>query len=345
MQKRILCICLSLLLLTGCGRMNDTTQSVPTTTSTTVAIAQTTQATVTGTHTSTSAPTASVTSTVSTNKNTSSLPSHTTATHSTNEQTITTSATQTTTITQDATVTFKATVREDVHKNTVGGVLVIVYVDGSETPAASGTTNPQGVVTLPLQRGKNYRVVLDCLPSGYESNAYYSFSTTTVNIMIRKASVQNEKDHSNARYEEGRKMTDFTLTDIDGQTHQLSALCAQKQLIVLDFWFTTCEPCKLEFPYFESALNKYGDRFTLLAINPINDNKAMLSLRQQLNISPKTAVSFPMLRDTCNLYLGFNVSNYPTTVFIDSSGVILDIHIGAYTSEAAFSAAVERYLH
>ena len=94
-----------------------------------------------------------------------------------------------------------------------------------------------------------------------------------------------------------------------------SELCRQiakyrpKQLVILDFWYTTCEPCKMEFPYFESALQKYGDKISLLAINPINDNRAMAALRQQLNASSATAVTFPMLKDTCNLYLGFDVTD------------------------------------
>ena len=140
-------------------------------------------------------------------------------------------------------------------------------------------------------------------------------------------------------------MTDFSLTDIDGNAYRLSSLLSQKQLVILDFWYTTCEPCKMEFPYFESAVQKYGDKISLLAINPINDEKAMKTLRQQLNASDKTAVSFPMLKDTCNLYLGFEVTSYPVTVFIDSNGVIMDIHQGAFSSEAAFLAAVERYLY
>ena len=101
----------------------------------------------------------------------------------------------------------------------------------------------------------------------------------------------------------------------------------------------------MEFPYFEAAVQKYGSKISLLAVNPINDNKAMQSLRQQLNASSKTAISFPMLRDTCNLAKGFDVEAYPLTVFIDSNGIIVDIHNGAFASEADFLAAVERYLH
>ena len=109
-------------------------------------------------------------------------------------------------------------------------------------------------------------------------------------------------------------------------------------MVVLDFWYTTCEPCKSEFPYFEAVANKYSDKMTLLAIDPIDSVNSITRLRNQLN------VTFPMMRDTCNLYKGFDVYTYPTTVFIDSSGTIVDIHVGAYESEMAFLTAVKRYI-
>ena len=227
----------------------------------------------------------------------------------------------------------------------MANVHVTVYVNGNASPAGSGVTDRNGEARIPMVKGTSYRVILNNLPAGYESNAYYDFSSNTVNITIRKATIRNEKDHSEAHYEEGQTMTNFSLTDIDGDTYQLSSLLSQKQLVVLDFWYTTCEPCKSEFPYFEKAIQKYGDAFALLAINPINDDGAIRTLRQQLNASSNTAVTFPMMRDTCNLALGFEVSAYPTTVFIDPNGIILDIHVGTYANEAEFFKAIERYLH
>lgn len=235
--------------------------------------------------------------------------------------------------------TFTTTVRND-QRQLVSGVTVSVWSD--DVLLGQGITDNKGVARISLyayDAVSVYRVKLSNLPTGYEADAEYRFSSTTVNVTIRKSAVQNEQDHSQAQYEKGQKMTDFALTDIDGNTYRLSTLLEQKQLIILDFWYTTCEPCKMEFPYFEAALQKYGDAISLLAINPINDNQAMAALRQQLG------TTFPMLKDTCNLYLGFEVTAYPTTVFIDSNGTILDIHYGAYSSEQAFLAAVERYLH
>lgn len=246
---------------------------------------------------------------------------------------------------QENTITFKATIRDNINRQPVKGVTVTVYTDANHTPAGNGITDQNGVAHIHVSKAASYIVTLSNLPSGFEANAQYLFSTNTVNITIRKTAVQNEEDHSGAQYAKGKVMTDFTLTDTDGNTYRLSDLLQQNQLVILDFWYVSCEPCKSEFSFFESAIQKYGDKLTLLAINPFDTIDAITALRHQLNANANTGISFPMLQDTCKLSLGFDVLSYPTTVFIRSDGVILDIHVGAYASETAWFTAVERYLH
>ena len=357
LNKHLFCLCIALIfLLCGCNA-NTTKETVST--RTTISTSASTSVGLDATTTSSSSSHTTFTEGVS--EATQDIVNTTNA-HSTTTQIMvantTTSAAITTPSTSLATttaptagtttaptlVTFTATVRND-QRQPVSNVIVSVWAS-EDILIGYGTTDSKGVARFTLISGSTaYRVKLSSLPTGYEADAEYRFTSTTVNITIKKTAVQNEKDHSQAQYDKGRKMTDFSLTDIDGNTYRLSELLAQKQLIILDFWYTTCEPCKMEFPYFESAVQKYGDKLSLLAINPINDEKAMKTLRQQLNASDKTAISFPMMKDTCNLHLGFAVTSYPVTVFIDSNGVILDIHQGAYTSEKDFLAAIERYLH
>ena len=265
--------------------------------------------------------------------------------HNTSAVDATTSISPATTVPQNTSITFKATVRENTKQQPVSGVTVTVYYsDVNTTPAGSGVTDRNGVVLIEMKQGTTYKVVLSNLPSGYEAVNPYSFSSSTVNITIKKSSIRNEEDHSGARYEKGSVMTNFTLTDTDGNVHHLSDLLKTKQLIILDFWYVACEPCKTEFPYFESVLKTYGDNVTLLAIDPLDSSRTISDLRKKLNANSKTAVTFPMMQDTCNLAAGFNATSYPVTVFINSDGVVLEIHDGAYTSEAAFRAAVERFL-
>lgn len=364
LNKHLFCLCISLIfLLCGCNaNTTKETVSAHTTITTSAFATKASDSTTTTADTTISSASSHTTFTEGISEATQDVANTTNSAQSTAHATVSDTAISTTiatpsasstttttptagTTTAPALVTFTATVRND-QRQPVSDVTVSVWAS-DDVMIGHGITNDRGVarITLADYPVHSYHVKLSNLPAGYEADAEYRFSSTTVNITIRKAAVQNEKDHSQAQYAKGRIMTDFSLTDIDGNTYRLSELLAQKQLIILDFWYTTCEPCKMEFPYFESAVQKYGDKMALLAINPINDERAMRTLRQQLNASDKTAISFPMMKDTCNLYLGFAVTSYPVTVFIDSNGIILDIHQGAYTSEKDFLAAIERYLH
>ena len=352
MRKRILCLCLSMMVFAcGCGDRNASPNHTATITTTATEYPTTTQSDVASSATTTTTTTAQST----THSSAVSIPisSDSNTTHTTTQSSITTTASttvSTVSTTQPTepsadTVTFKATVRDQSSKQPISGITVTVYTDEGTVPAGSGVTGKDGVARVNLTKSTSYRVALSNLPQGYEANDIYRYSTNTVNINIGKAAVQNELDHSEAQYDVGKTMTNFTLTDTDGNTYRLSELLKENQLIILDFWFATCEPCKLEFPYFEAATQQYGDSITLLAVNPFDSNKTITALRNQLNSHPDTAITFPMLSDTCNLSAGFDVTSYPTTVFIDSNGCIVDIHIGAYPSEAAFFAAIQRYLY
>lgn len=353
-KARILCLCLALaLFVCGCSKSKDaspatdsTTTTTQTTTDTTVSttLTHTESSTVhTTTETTSIAPDhTSTTSGSSVTSTTTNSTTGTTSTTSTHIPTSSSSASTTMTTAPNNTITFKATIRDSATKRPISGIGVSVW-SSPDVLLGSGYTDQNGIALISVPKHTTYRVTLHNL-QGYEAAEKYLFSTNTVNITLRKAAVQNEQDHSQAQYDEGKTMTDFSLTDTEGNTYRLSNLLKEKKLVILDFWFTSCEPCKKEFPFFEAAVQKYGDDVALLAIDPIDSVNAMVALRNQLNSNPNTAITFPMLKDTCNLFLGFDVTSYPTTVFIDSNGVILDVHTGAFPTEAALFAAIEKYL-
>ena len=357
MKQRIFRLGLALaLLLSGCGKhttpvstLTHTTAATHTSTTTVSNASFTTAATPSDATVNTTTDTTSSNTTDAPTPTTIGIQTSTPTINSTTDTTTSTSSTNThttsTTVSTTASSTetiFKATVRDHINNRPVSGVVVSVWIS-LDVVVGSAATDKNGVALITVPKRSAYRVTLT-LPQGYEADPEYRFATTTVNITIRKSAVQNELDHSQAQYGVGKTMTDFSLTDTDGNTYRLSELLKEKKLVVLDFWYTTCEPCKLEFPFFEAAIQKYGDDMALLAIDPIDSLRAITALRNRLNAKPSTAVSFPMLKDTCNLSLGFDVTTYPVTVFIDSNGRIMEIHDGAFMSQSDFLATVAKYL-
>lgn len=233
-------------------------------------------------------------------------------------------------------VDFVATIRSD-EGTALSGVTVTVYT--ADAVSGSAVTNQQGTATIALSAGSSeYTVELSDIPEGYQAQASYSFGSPQVTINLKTLPVRSDpNDHSRARYEEGDKMMGFAMTDVDGKTYQLSELLQEYKLVILDFWYVSCNPCKQEFPYFEAAL-KANDDVVLLAVDPFYSAEDIRVLRDQMQLS------FPVFQDPLGLSGGFRVESYPTTVFIDSTGTIRKIHRKAFSDEAAFLRAVAAYI-
>lgn len=229
-------------------------------------------------------------------------------------------------------VTYTITIRSD-KGAAVEGVTVNIFTD-DDTPAATGRTNSKGVAKMTLMSADSYRVILSNIPAGLKARESYTFRSTQVNINLTTVPMISPTDHSQANYKTGSTMGDFTLTDTDGNTFNLYQLLKEKDLVILNFWFVNCGPCKAEFPYFEAVYQKY-DNVQLLTMNHIDSEEDILALRQQLG------VTFPMIIENIGFQQGFGIQGYPTTVFIDPNGKILKIHLGEFKNLTQLESLIE----
>jgi thiol-disulfide isomerase/thioredoxin len=58
---------------------------------------------------------------------------------------------------------------------------------------------------------------------------------------------------------------DFTITGLDGKKLQLKTL--KGKVIVLDFWATWCEPCRVQHPMYEEVKKHYANRDDVVFLN------------------------------------------------------------------------------
>ncbi len=59
-------------------------------------------------------------------------------------------------------------------------------------------------------------------------------------------------------YSVGQTVNDFTVTDTQGNTHNLYSITASGKHVVLDFFFDTCPPCQQTQPYLNQLHETYG---------------------------------------------------------------------------------------
>jgi thiol-disulfide isomerase/thioredoxin len=96
--------------------------------------------------------------------------------------------------------------------------------------------------------------------------------------------------------------------------------------VLVDFWATYCEPCKIEMPWFADLQQKYGPQgFQVVGIAMDEENDAATISA----FAKKLGVNYPILFGTehvADLYGG--IDGLPMSFFIDRSGKIVDTQLG-----------------
>jgi len=112
---------------------------------------------------------------------------------------------------------------------------------------------------------------------------------------------------------------DFEATTLDGTHIQLSKL--KGQVVVLDFWYTRCEPCIEEIPDLNKLVDYYANKhvaFISITFDSTDMVKEFLSKHPfKFKIIPNN--------DTIRRYVFKLISSWPYSIIINKDGKIMDI--------------------
>lgn len=186
-------------------------------------------------------------------------------------------------------------------------VLAVAILQGCkrEKPAAPTSSTPAGGVTA--------------VPAANKEPAKNPMETAASLFREPKVSIQNIVKAANDRWTPVQQQwwdkpaPDFTLTDIEGQTHKLSEYRGKDVVIV--FWTTWVGPCRLEVPHLKELRNTFPkEKLAILAIS--NEPTALVKGEAE-----KQGINYTVLTNSGSLPTPFDqVKVAPTTFFVGADG-------------------------
>jgi len=115
---------------------------------------------------------------------------------------------------------------------------------------------------------------------------------------------------------------DFTLSSSSKQNIRLAEL--RGQVVMINFWATWCNPCRVEIPHLQKIYAQYKDiGFTVLGVS-IDKNKNKAS-RMARDLGAKFPVLFDYEQKISKLY---SIKAMPFTILVDRDGKIRKVFAG-----------------
>ena len=116
-------------------------------------------------------------------------------------------------------------------------------------------------------------------------------------------------------------LPDLELETLDGGTVDLAA--DRDTPLVVNLWATWCAPCRRELPAFDQVSRATAGEVTIIGVNQGDDLDAAASMIDELGIG------FPQALDSSSeLSRALAVTSMPSTIFVSSSGEVVETHAG-----------------
>ena len=114
----------------------------------------------------------------------------------------------------------------------------------------------------------------------------------------------------------GQQLPHVDLQTLAGDTFKTADLIGRP--LVINFWYSTCAPCKRELPAFAAVHAKYGDRVRFVGVDSLPPSQSEESFARD------KGVQYELLYDTNGeLISAVGVAAFPQTLIIDAHGTIV----------------------
>lgn len=202
-----------------------------------------------------------------------------------------------------------------------------------------------GIITFGLEQGEyELEIIESSLPDGYyiPDNETFKTSADLANAYINLPStIISSTASSSKRYSIGDVMYNFSFTEVSNKTtYTLSEIFSTKKAVILNFFYTTCGPCKSEFPALQAAYDNFSDDVAVIALA---DTSMDSNFDTVAKFKENMELDFYMGQDMAQIGNLFSVESYPTTVVIDRYGVISEIHKGSIPYQSVWTSMFSTY--
>jgi peroxiredoxin len=137
---------------------------------------------------------------------------------------------------------------------------------------------------------------------------------------------------------QGKAAPDFSLPTPAGQTMKLSDF--HGKAVLLNFWATWCEPCKVEMPWFVELQKKYGPQGLQVLGVAMDDAEP----KDIAAFAQKMGVNYPVLIGKEEVGAEYGGIEYlPSTYYISRDGKVLE-HAFGLVSRSEIEANIEKAL-
>ena len=115
----------------------------------------------------------------------------------------------------------------------------------------------------------------------------------------------------------GQQLPSIELENVAGQKIYTQSLLGAP--IILNIWYSTCEPCRRELPVLASAAARYRDQVRFVGVN-IKDSASVAE-----QFASQYGVKFELLFDTKGLFISqLGIATAPVTLAVDAQGKIIE---------------------